>query len=573
MAAYQLKDFQDIYTAILEELKLQSSDTVSLNRIKRMINVMYLDEVIPVARWWWLYGNTTVTHKAYYGTGTANVTPNSTTVTLSLAPSTSVGESGSFAGYFFSVDGTNEIYNISTHTATATTLTLTSAYNGSLNATAGFKIWKEFVVLPTDCRETIEIRHDHLRTPLEGKGLQEYRRLFSEQPKAEARPYYYCTHDFTDPSSGTGETESDRYRTMKVFPAVSQFSTILHIDYIKEASALDAASDEPLMPIEDRIVLFYGALSLAWSSIGRNPEEAARNRALFESKLARMMGKVQDSLDKPRIEPQSIYITSKRGPRISGLSRKGYGNFGGGSSTYTAPTYLENVTINGGTITGNMTVNASVTIDGRDLSVDGASLDAHIAASTNVHGLSGGAAVVGTTSTQTLTNKTIDGGSNTITGLTNSSISVTAAIARSKIASGTASRVVVNDGSGNLADSAITSTELTVLDDMEALTSFTIADNTSLATNVATWAIANFNVVHIDYSIARSTDGWEAGKITLLCDGTNVGFAQGGVASVGTPGVTFTADLNSGNLRLRYTSTNTGNVGTMKYKVNKWLAT
>ena len=106
MAAYQLKDFQDIYTAVMEELKLQMSDTTSLNRVKRMVNVMYLDEVVPAARWWWLYGNTTVTHKAYYGTGTASVTPNSTTVTLSIAPTTSVGESGSFAGYLFSIDGT-----------------------------------------------------------------------------------------------------------------------------------------------------------------------------------------------------------------------------------------------------------------------------------------------------------------------------------------------------------------------------------------------------------------------------------------------------------------------------------
>lgn len=572
MAAYQLKDFQDIYTAVMEELKLQMSDTTSLNRVKRMVNVMYLDEVVPAARWWWLYGNTTVTHKAYYGTGTVSVTPNSTTVTLSIAPTTTVGESGSFAGYLFSVDGTNEIYTVATHVAQATTLTLTSAYNGALNSAASFKVWREAVNLPTDCRETIEVRHDHLRTPLEGKGLQEYRRLFSEQPKAEARPYYYCTHDFTDPSTGDGETESDRYRTMKVFPAVSQFSTILHIDYVKEAGALENAGDEPLMPIEDRIVLFYGALSLAWVSLGRNPEEAARNRALFDNKLARMMGKVQDSLDKPRIEPQSLYITSKRGPRISGLSRKGYGNFGGGSSTYTAPTYLENVTINGGTITGNMTVNNTVTIDGRDISVDGTNLDAHITASTNVHGLTGGAAVVGTSSTQTLTNKSIDAASNIITGIADANVLIGAAITRSKLASGTASRVVINDGSGVMTDSAITSTELTVLDDMEALTSVTLNDNTSAATNVATWAAASFNVIHIDYSISRGTNGWEAGRITLITDNSSVGFAQGGVASFGTPGVTLTADFNSGNIRLRYTTTNTGTNALFKYKVNKWLA-
>ena len=41
----------------------------------------------------------------------------------------------------------------------------------------------------------------------------------------------------------------------------------------------------------------------------------------------------------------------------------------------------------------------------------------HIAASTNVHGLSGGAAVVGNSSTQTLTNKTMSGSNNTFTNL------------------------------------------------------------------------------------------------------------------------------------------------------------
>ena len=41
----------------------------------------------------------------------------------------------------------------------------------------------------------------------------------------------------------------------------------------------------------------------------------------------------------------------------------------------------------------------------------------HVEASTNVHGLISGAAVVGDTSTQTLTNKTIDSASNTLTGV------------------------------------------------------------------------------------------------------------------------------------------------------------
>ena len=65
MAAYKLTDFSDIYLAVMEELKLQTSDTTSLNRIKRMVNMIYLDEVVPASRWFWLYGNTSLTHQAY----------------------------------------------------------------------------------------------------------------------------------------------------------------------------------------------------------------------------------------------------------------------------------------------------------------------------------------------------------------------------------------------------------------------------------------------------------------------------------------------------------------------------
>lgn len=53
---------------------------------------------------------------------------------------------------------------------------------------------------------------------------------------------------------------------------------------------------------------------------------------------------------------------------------------------------------------------------------DFAEPQAHMAASTGVHGLAGGVAVTGTTTAQTLTNKSIDGGSNTLTNIGNASV-------------------------------------------------------------------------------------------------------------------------------------------------------
>jgi hypothetical protein len=78
-------------------------------------------------------------------------------------------------------------------------------------------------------------------------------------------------------------------------------------------------------------------------------------------------------------------------------------------------------------------------------------LDAH-AADTTTHGTTGD--IVGTSDSQTLTNKTIDSDSNIITNIVDADIKSTAAIARSKIAAGTSNHVIVNDGSGNLSSEA-----------------------------------------------------------------------------------------------------------------------
>ena len=51
MAIFELRTFDDVIQAVREELKIQSTDTVSINRIKRNINSVYLDEVVPAEQW------------------------------------------------------------------------------------------------------------------------------------------------------------------------------------------------------------------------------------------------------------------------------------------------------------------------------------------------------------------------------------------------------------------------------------------------------------------------------------------------------------------------------------------
>ena len=99
-------------------------------------------------------------------------------------------------------------------------------------------------------------------------------------------------------------------------------------------------------------------------------------------------------------------------------------------------------------------------------------------------------AVVTETSTDTLTNKSIDSDNNTITNLVNAYIKSSAAIAFSKMENLTTARALVSDGSGDVSVSDVTATEIGHLDgvssaiqtqlDNKAAKSFAIAQAVAL---------------------------------------------------------------------------------------------
>lgn len=523
MAAFELVTFQDIFRAILEEAKIQEGDTVSLNRVKRDINIVY-QELSSRGRFRWLHRNIRIQHDATIKAGTITATQNSKAIVFSSAPGISV------EGYNFAVDGQTDIHTIETHTAGATAATLSNSYNGSTTSNGNYKLWQQSCPLPSDCKEVTEVVQNFRNTPLKTVGIQEFRRIAVIQPKAENRPIYYSVDDYTEadlydditsmPAStsrssagllrtivfnatvpagvvaglhmritAAGDSDYDgnyivasistttatndtityvttkaiqevsiadtginmqelgtrsraeQFRQMLLYPAIHTSNTILHVDYLRTVVPLEDDTDEPFVPVEDRIVLVYGALHRAWTR-ERNPEEATRNFQLFEKKASDMEGRTNDALDKPRFLPDKLYLSSLRNSvRQRGVSPHET-TFGGAGSSGQVVTGTANTVATFGS-DGNLIGSTKITvteleqldgilsavvgisdtqtltnktIDGDNNTISNLAHGAEVDdLASGVHGVTG--SVVGTSDTQTLTNKTFDGNNNTLTVL------------------------------------------------------------------------------------------------------------------------------------------------------------
>lgn len=244
----------------------------------------------------------------------------------------------------------------------------------------------------------------------------------------------------------------------------------------------------------------------------------------------------------------------------------------------------------------------------------------HIGASTNVHGLGVGSAVVGTTDNQVLTTKSISGDTNTISNLAVSTLktvigqafkflsfdvsgapiatksvptgdvvgtSDVQVLTNKDIDGGSASnslRVTIPKGT-TAAITALTRKEGTLLystDDKVMYydngvtlspvgsaglkTPVTLTASTTLGVALSV-AVASYQNVVVKYSLVRGAGERRMGQIFLMYDGTGAHVVDS-YAEAADCGVEFDADVSGGSLRLLYTTT--GASCSMVYFLDQW---
>tara|TARA_Y100000310_G_scaffold345703_1_gene468510 strand:+ start:442 stop:1410 length:969 start_codon:yes stop_codon:yes gene_type:complete len=227
-------------------------DTVALQYLNRAYHAIWAggSELVPTVNetWWWLRKDAqgTIILNPVLSGGTANVTHNSATVTLSAQVDNAV------SGRFFKSDDHADVFLISTHTASTVGLTLDSVYTGTTATGATYKIFNYDHVLATDVLQIIA----PMRYFQDGGGeinlvgLPELQKDWPMQQGYTGMPHSYArVGNQKIRFSHAGRT--------------SATTDLIRIDYdysAEPADLTDSSADIPVVPRQHRKVLADWAL-------------------------------------------------------------------------------------------------------------------------------------------------------------------------------------------------------------------------------------------------------------------------------------------------------------------------
>lgn len=312
MSAEALIDFQDIYEAICKKVKIQLTDGETVSRIKQDINLIYINEVLPFKpmAWTWAHVKDEVLTQKKYSTGTVSMTVGSLNGTFSTAPADSM------AGMLIKLTAYPEIYRIATHTAATTAFTLEETFiadnadNAEVFTGQGFKIWQDRYLLNDEISEVIQVTTDKRSRPLDAYNKAQFDEYVTNNPQMEGIPAMY-----------SDDEDDDGQKYIYLYPSCFEKPVRIKVRGVVKVTKLDSDGDEPIIPIQDRIVLYYGALSFAWER-ERNETESAKAWNLFQQKLGKMASRAGDAPQLTEMSVDHNYLANKRYKRWVGPQRR-----------------------------------------------------------------------------------------------------------------------------------------------------------------------------------------------------------------------------------------------------------
>jgi len=316
MVAIRVKTFVDMQNAVLRRNRQPITTSTNANaqvieEVKGFLNLRY-QLVCAEEKWRWRRKQRSLTIVSKYTTGDVDVTNGSRLVTFNAAAITS-----QFLNRRFRVAGENTFYDIVAVDVVAQTAMLSTLYVGADAAATGYVIFKDKYGLWPDVEELDDTMN--LERPYgqpRAVGPRKIQQLINMNPSREGKVRAYSI----DGSTGFDNVTMGEFlmgydfiggntlqtKNLVVYPPIADEDHIIPVTYIQRADPLDADDDEPLMAIEDRQLLVFGALADLFET-QTNDQAFTIWQTMYDNHINKMKADFQDTDDMARLVVEDNY--------------------------------------------------------------------------------------------------------------------------------------------------------------------------------------------------------------------------------------------------------------------------
>ena len=237
-------DLQTIRARVAEQIGVSDSLSGQMTRYNSWINETY-KRVAGAANWPWLLKNDIVQASADITTGTVSINSADTALTFSSAPSVSVAND-----WRIQFADSDDWYDITSHTASSTSATLSDGYTASSNLSAGtYTLRRFYYSLASDVDRILSVKQARSDVKLTYVDSREFDIVLAD-PTSTGNPTTYLL---------PGLDSSNNWR-INFFPFPSAKMNI-DVRYYKTVTELSANTDEPIFPKKWHEILIWGALA------------------------------------------------------------------------------------------------------------------------------------------------------------------------------------------------------------------------------------------------------------------------------------------------------------------------
>lgn len=258
-------NYGTVQTAVMTKIGIVDDDVEDV--IEQAINDI-MEEICNSHNFSWLYADSSFITTAPYNTGTLTATTGATTITGSGTTWTSA-----MAGRRVTIE--DAFYEVSAFVST-TELTLGNNYAGAGGSGLSYKIYQNEYSLSSDTEDVLSMYQENNPQKLTKVGLPMLDRAYPQR-NSYGFPSLYAINGYD--SSGNMKVE--------IYPIPNQARNIYY-RMKKRVTVLSADSDDPIIPLRYRYVLFRGAVYEAADSLDM-PDIAQRYERLYEKGLIKII--------------------------------------------------------------------------------------------------------------------------------------------------------------------------------------------------------------------------------------------------------------------------------------------